>query len=722
VGIRQIKKLLSIDSVISINRITGSFLFTAIFLVAPAFVFGQASFDEKNTTVSNIRLNVTNVGTLGSAFRGELASCEYPKNSGIEHLFEGGLWVGALINGSLTAVSTAAYDASSGYSTGKRGFEFTAPVGSKLLERSSLFDSPFYSQDAISHQDYVSDFTDANTSVPGTSITINDHLNPMNISVHMESYNWNYAFSDFFVILNYKITNNGPDRLDSVFIGLWDNAVIRNINITPAGQGGSNFFNKGGNGFVDTLSLAYEFDAAGDLGYTESYFATKFLGADDKTGFNHPRVNNSFLCNYQSWMFNNSSDPTFFFPTDELGRYNKMTQGLNHLPCWAQNSSTNSACGLNSIQQLLKQQGNRSEMVSVGPFASLNPGESINIAFAVVCAKKKEDGNPNTVDNLEQKENLFANAAWAQTAYNGEDSNFNGNLDAGEDKDGNGKITRFILPTPPDIPKTKVVAADHKIDIYFASNSERSEDPISKKKDFEGYKIYLSTLGFDVNAGTDINESLKLVAQFDKKGNSLFFNTGFDSIRLAAPVYFEGDTVAYTNKYSIPNIVNGWQYAVAVTSFDEGNKESNLESLESSRIANLYRVFPGKTANSDMKANEPFVYPNPYYAGAAWEGSSKFQEDKKLMFSNLPAHCLVRIYSVAGDVIDEFEHTSNYDPKDTRWYQTYSDTENTVFPGGEHAWDILSLNSQIISRGLYMFSVKDLDTGKLYQGKFAIIK
>jgi hypothetical protein len=33
--------------------------------------------------------------------------------------------------------------------------------------------------------------------------------------------------------------------------------------------------------------------------------------------------------------------------------------------------------------------------------------------------------------------------------------------------------------------------------------------------------------------------------------------------------------------------------------------------------------------------------------------------------------------------------------------------------GGEHGWNLLSLSGQIIARGLYVFAVKDLDTGEV---------
>lgn len=688
--------------------------------------YSQTSFEEKPTSVSNVGLTVTNVGTIGNAFRGSFdagsPSCEYPKNSGIEHLFEGGIWIGSLINGSLTAVSTAAYDNPTGYATGKKGFEMTAEIGSSLKERSSLYSSPDFSPSAISHQDFIADFSDKNIMVPGTSIPIDGHDNPMKVGVHLESYNWNYSFSDFFVILNFRITNNGTDELKDLYFGMWTNNVIRNVNITPAGQGGSNFYNKGGDGFIDTLSMAYGFDAAGDTGFTDSYFGHKFLGAEDKNGFHHPKLDTGFKCNYQAWSFNNSADPIFFLPTDEISRYNKMTTGLNYHKCWEKNNTEDPQCPSKSYSYSLGLAGNRSDLVSVGPFISLKPGESIDVGWSIILAKMKDDGQPNSANTVKQKENFVMNAGWAQTAYNGEDSNFNGILEADEDKNGDGKITRFILPSPPDIPKTKIIARDHAIDIYWSDNSESSIDPITKIKDFEGYNVYMSKVGFDVEGDNDLLKSLNKIASYDKKGNNLFYETGFESPRLSAPVTFEGDTIKYNYKYTIENILNGWQYAVGVSAFDEGNKETNLESLESSLLGNHFRAFPGKPSNKDLKTAKPFAYPNPYYLGASWEGMSIYQEDKKLIFANLPENCKVRIFTSAGDLIDEFEHSASYKGEDTRWYDSYSDSETVVQPGGEHSWDLLSRDSQIISRGLYLFTIEDLKTGKQEKSKFVIIK
>ena len=60
---------------------------------------GAQPFERVATDVGNTGLALTNAGTLGRPGVNNdpsgLPSFEYPLNSGIEHLFEAGLWVGA---------------------------------------------------------------------------------------------------------------------------------------------------------------------------------------------------------------------------------------------------------------------------------------------------------------------------------------------------------------------------------------------------------------------------------------------------------------------------------------------------------------------------------------------------------------------------------------------------------------------------------------------------
>jgi len=693
-----------------------------------AFSYGQSNEDRrfqkvldddnKFTNVGNIGITVTNFGTYGHGFVfwPEQPSCEFPLGSGIEHIFDGGIWIGGYRTDNLQGgnrvgpfVTTGAIDVSS-VATRGGGFEFTNASGSKVKERSSLFDSRVFNPLAISHQDFLMDYTDTNT-VFLNGEPILDH-EPLGVTVRQETYAWNYPFANFFVIFNYWIKNVSGKYLDSVFVGLWTDAVVRNTIVTGT-PSGSAFFNKGGNGYNDSIKIAYEFDAAGDIGFTDSYVGILYLGADPKRPekfiYQVGGVTDTLpTVAFTSWQFRNTSDPNFFAPQDDNERYQKM-HGYFGGSNWWKN-------GINP--ESLRQPSNRSVFLSNGPFRYIQSGDSINVVFAIVCAKKFGSDPPN-LDTEEQKINLYANADWALRAYHGEDRNRNGILDPGEDLDGDGKITRYILPAPPITPKVRVVPDNQKATVYWDRRAEFSVDPISGKEDFEGYKIYRTQSGFDLTQQQDLTKALVVAASFDSAGNNIEFDTGFEFVRLSTPVTFPGDTTEYYYKFEFDNLLNGWQYLFSVTAFDQGDPENDLDILESSSIANFERILPGTPPTDDPEV-QIGVYPNPYYGSAIWDGSS--ERLRKIYFFNLPEDCEITIYTLAGDVIKRIRHTSQSNSSETRWFETYASDDKQKFAGGEHAWDLLTDNEQAIATGLYLFTVKNNGNGEIKTGKFLVIK
>jgi hypothetical protein len=664
--------------------------------------------ESKYTNIGNIGLTLTNFGTYGNgfAFWPDQPSCEFPLGSGIEHIFDGGLWIGGFVRGSSTPfVTTAAVDAASVSARGG-GFEFTNSKGSKVIERSSLFDSPFYSPFAISHQDFVMNYSDTNKVLLNGEV-IEGH-NPLGLSVHQETYAWDFPFANFFVILNYTIKNTSNKSIDSIYIGLWTDTVVRNTRITGR-PSGSAFFNKGGNGYNDSIKIAYEFDATGDPGFTDSYVGIQYCGSE-------PKLNKKILLegdsvstvNFVSWQFRNTDDPNFFAPQDDIGRFSKMEGYFGGTNRWGK--------GINSAS--LKTPSNRSMLLTEGPFSTISPGDSINVVFAIVTAKKFGT-DPAAIDDVKQKTNLYISTDWALRAYFGEDRNRNGVLDSGEDQDGNGKITRYILPSPPITPNVKVVPEDRNATIYWDRRAESSLDPISGKKDFEGYRLYRTQAGFDLSDKQDLQKSLVLLAEFDSTGNEIGFNSGFSFVRLNEPVQFPNDTVSYYYKFEVSNLLNGWQYVFSVTAFDKGDPSNNLISLESSALSASKRILPSTLPTDDPNV-EVGVYPNPYYGNAIWDGSS--ERLRKLYFYNLPSECEITIYTLAGDIVKRIQHDSNNNGSDLRWFQNYASDGKQQFTGGEQAWDLITDYDQAVATGLYLFSVKNSTTGDIKTGKFLIIK
>lgn len=665
--------------------------------------------NSKYTNVGNIGITVTNFGTYGHGFVlwPEQPSCEYPLGSGIEHLFDGGLYIGGFIRGiGGPFVTTGAVDAASVSARGG-GFEFTNSAGSLVKERSSLFDSRFFSPQAISHQDFVMDYSDTNTVFLNGEPII-DH-DPLGIAVHQETYAWNFSFANFFVIFNYWIKNVSNRNIDSLFVGLWTDTVVRNTLVTGQPTG-SAFYNKGGNGYNDSIKIAYEFDAAGDIGFTDSYIGILNLGSEPQLPDSYVYQGTDTLPtnNFVSWQFRNTADPNFFAPQNDIERYRKMQGFFGGTNRWKD--------GINP--ENLRTPSNRSMLVTKGYFSTIDPGDSINVVFAIVCAKKFGTDHPS-LDTEEQKTNLYANADWALRAYHGEDRNRNGILDPGEDLDGDGKITRYILPAPPTVPKVKVVPDNQKATIYWDKRAEQSVDPISGKKDFEGYRLYRTQAGFDLTQQQDIFNSLVVLATFDSAANGVSFDTGFEFVTLTEPITFPGDTIQYYYKFELENLLNGWQYLFAVSAFDEGDPENGLDILESSPLANFERILPGTPATEEPDA-EVGVYPNPYYGNAIWDGSS--ERLRKIYFYNLPADCNITIFTLAGDIVKEIHHTQESNSSDIRWFETYASDDRQKFAGGEHAWDLITESDQAIATGLYLFVVENNRTGEIKRGKFLIIK
>ena len=701
-----------------------SLLFSQNLPVDPRFAKPMVDDNSKYTTTGNIGITITNYATFGDGFVEQSPvdqpSCEFPKGSAIEHIFVGGLWVGGKTPTG-TRVTTGAFNIPR-LGGVNANFEFTntAELTDRVIEASSLEDNKYFAPSAVSHQDFRCDFSDTNITVPGTTIPIPYHQ-PLGIAVHLETYAWNYPFADAFVIFNYTLMNVGyggqKDTLKDLLVGMWADLVVRNTNITPTPVG-SPFYFYAGVGYADndSMKMVYCYDHSGDRGFSNSYVAMALMGADPVK--NDPLYQRE--ATHQWWLFSGGDTDEDRAPADEASRYARMETSMNENYF---------------VANIYQNPGNRMSLISTGPFGTIPPDSSINIVYAVVCAK--EFGNDNDIpanrDSDKVKKNLFENAAWAYRAYYGEDTNRNGILDyvgtdSTEDVIPNGILDRYILPTPPTPPRLKVIPGDGKITLLWDTRAEESIDLISKLHDFEGFRVYRSFLGDDRSPDGILN-NMQLIREYDLK-DKLFYDTGLDSILLDNPIEEIEmnpetglpDTVLYTYHLEIDKLHNGWQYAIAVTAFDSGDIKINLPSLESSRLQNSVIVVPGTPPSTPEARRKIGVYPNPYRANALWDGG--FERERKIVFFNLPASCEVRIYTLAGDLVDQFNHhATTYDGKDIKWFREFSPGDRApVFSGGEHAWDLVSSNDQALATGLYLFTVKDLNNGEIFKGKFVIIK
>jgi len=671
------------------------------------------------TTVGQIGMTVTNFGLLGEGYNNpDQPSCmyrQYPDNikEQIEHFSYSGLWIGGIVNGE-KHVSTAIVDGVFDYAA--EGFEFVSN-GDSVRVRSSILTSPVFDTLAVSHQDLIARFHDRKDVVEHT---------PMGLDIVLETYAWNYSFADAFVILNYAIINNGTAPIENIYAGIWADASIGNMNYTniyEPGGGWSWYDNL--NGFDQTVfdpvktddlegiprDIAYQFDADGDNGYSESYLGISVLGASQPREY--------WNSHFNQWPWVTLSDltyPELVMPVDDAQRYDKLKSTQPIRPGFTGYSSEGFPTETRSWMMLL----------SAGPFGSvqndldstlwtLPVGDTVNVVFAVGAGFW---ANSTLTNDPARRAILQGNLDWAQKAYNGEDSNGNGRLDPDEDQDGDGELDRYILPVPPPSPQLKIIAGRSRAELYWNNSPEAFEDPISREEDFEGYRIYAR------RKSSSVTNEWSLLAQFDKK-NEFGYNTGLDYVRIKDDMgnpsftVIEGDTFHY--KFTNTGIMNGWpdKNTYAVTSYDTGDPKTDLQSLESSILENMTFVIAGEQA-AEGNDWQPAVYPNPYRSSAVWDGSDV--RSRLIWFTGLPAKSKIRIYTLAGELLDVIEHdASTYSGGDVDRLKALS-ARNPVMSGGEHAWDLITSYDQAIATGLYLFSVEDLQSGVVKTGRFMVIK
>lgn len=101
------------------------------------------------------------------------------------------------------------------------------------------------------------------------------------------------------------------------------------------------------------------------------------------------------------------------------------------------------------------------------------------------------------------------------------------------------------------------------------------------------------------------------------------------------------------------------------------------------------------------------VVPNPYLAQSLYEPRSGFASgrgDREVQFINLPPMCNIRIYTIAGDLVNTIKH-------------------NEPFWNGRESYNLLNKEQMEIAFGIYIWHVDASESGLGEKiGKFAVIK
>ena len=284
-------------------------------------------------------------------------------------------------------------------------------------------------------------------------------------------------------------------------------------------------------------------------------------------------------------------------------------------------------------------------------------------------------------------------------------------------------IPDFRGPPPPYPPNIKTIPSSNKVTLIWdaAPEDPKQKDPFSKVNDFEGYKVFRSF-------STDKQEigGWTLLGQYDQPlsmhDTTIAYKYGFDN--WPPPPISPGLKAKYTDRdyrYMLEDVgvANGFPLYYAVTAVDFGYKPSLVEPLESSPNSSLMRVIPGSSVE-EAQSLEVMVVPNPYridggkgslkdYNEMGWENPDRktwSEHTRRLDFINLPEKCIVRIYTLGGDLAATIYHPGG----------------NSYSTPTSERWNLISRDLQAVSTGVYLFSVEVPDRKIKQVGKFVVIK
>ncbi len=250
----------------------------------------------------------------------------------------------------------------------------------------------------------------------------------------------------------------------------------------------------------------------------------------------------------------------------------------------------------------------------------------------------------------------------------------------------------FKTPIPPPIPPLRVKSSNHAVTLSWEAqegdtNPETYTDPnrFEHNNDpFEGYRIYKSM--------NSITGPWTILQEFDVADNDIRSDVGI------------------SRSYTDYGLLNNIEYYYSVTAFSK--PDAHWDEQETGIVQNAVEVTPGTAAPETV--GEVAVVPNPYRGDESyseykppWEkstgkGKRWVEQDRRIQFINLPNPCEIRIYTLAGDLIQTLQH----------------DNPERGFAD----WNLTSRVGQTVASGIYLYSVEDQKNGDIQVGKFVIIK
>ncbi len=456
--------------------------------------------------VGKVWLSITNFGFFGSQ-DGEFPDCggkylvapgcEFPGGSNLNYLFQGALWIGAVID-TVNAAGQSVLDTL--VSIGNDGwwgqlFEMypAIPPGGEIKVRSTRPSDVYPYGDnagAKSEQDYIAVYTDTITIPSLVNPDPNDnrpHI-PLGIEITQRSYAWSYEYAEDFILFDFDINNIGNRNLRDLWVGLYIDADVYHTSENPYGaeQGAQDDIC----GFIDSatssgqrlaINTAWIADNDGQP-YDGAYDYRSPRGVSGVRVVRTPLdISGGLQITFNWWISNidaskdwgprrttfdngHANDP---FPGGGLGtpggdpaKYKVMSDGeFDYDQIWCARPHAGWIAGPSTATDLANGYDTR-YLFSFGPFPEIPPDSILKLTTAYICGEnlhtdptnythylRNHESDSNSIQNYYNNldfTDFATNSQWADWVYD----------NPGVDTDGDGfrgnEGTHYIVISPSD--------------------------------------------------------------------------------------------------------------------------------------------------------------------------------------------------------------------------------------------------------------------------------
>lgn len=521
---------------------------------------------------------------------------------------------------------------------------------------------------AISERDAYVAYSD----IYGNPSPILNHT-PLGIKIWQRSYAWRSRLTEPILPLEFTFVNVGRYTLDSVFVGFFADCDVGPTNV-------GNYFTRNSAGYLEDVLTAYVQNTA-DRPATPAGITVLYAGATDLKNLKY-----TF-----EWY------PGAQSPIPDLNRYRFMSSG-------------------NIKPDEFPGQSDTRFFFAFGPViregdSKIRPGDSVKIAVALISGQGLTDG----------PDNLRENAGIARELYP------------------RGWTTRPVPPAPP----LKIKRENDRVTLNWKWEAGDPKcDPLETWDDSDKF---LDALPLDNWRKRNPENACPPRLNPNPTGGRLF--EGFRVWRSESPIY-NPSTFALIRQYDVADdlnfeygtgieyslidsgLVRGKTYWYAVTSFSIPG--ISIVDVPVDSVTIRTDTLFSKPTQSDYGENaervilpfevgevgEALVVPNPYrtdvdytYEGGGWEGVSRdWSENKRVVwFIHLPPKCTIRVFTLAGDLINTIVHDDAV--------RTGSIPAQVT---GQEEMLLVTSSGRAMSSGIYVFSV-DSEKGRQV-GKFVVIR